>query len=190
VVHLGCGLDSRFERVDNGRVEWYDLDLPEVIELRRNLIGSEKERYDLLGISALEPAWMDIVSIHLPRPFLFLAEGTLVYFEEAQVKALVLGLRDHFPGAELVFDAFSPFVVRMNNLRFSRTKIGARFHWGLKHATDLEGWGDGIHLLEEWYYLDHLEPRQAHHRWLRHVPPLAKASGIFQYRLGVITKTK
>ena len=37
VVHIGCGLDSRFERVDNGRVEWYDLDLPEVIALRRKL---------------------------------------------------------------------------------------------------------------------------------------------------------
>ncbi len=36
VVHIGCGLDTRFERVDNGRVEWFDLDLPEVIELRRN----------------------------------------------------------------------------------------------------------------------------------------------------------
>lgn len=35
VVHVGCGLDTRFDRVDNGRVEWYDLDLPEVIELRR-----------------------------------------------------------------------------------------------------------------------------------------------------------
>ena len=41
VVHIGCGLDSRFERVDNGRVEWYDLDLPEVIELRQQLLGSE-----------------------------------------------------------------------------------------------------------------------------------------------------
>ena len=39
VVHIGCGLDSRFERVDNGQVEWYDLDLPHVIELRRKLIG-------------------------------------------------------------------------------------------------------------------------------------------------------
>src|SRR5512139_2622331 len=39
VVHIGCGLDTRFERVDNGRVEWYDLDLPEVIELRRRLVG-------------------------------------------------------------------------------------------------------------------------------------------------------
>ena len=39
VVHIGCGLDSRFERVDNGQVEWYDLDLPDVIELRRKFIG-------------------------------------------------------------------------------------------------------------------------------------------------------
>ena len=41
VVHIGCGLDARFERVDNGRVEWFDLDLPEVIELRRQFIGGE-----------------------------------------------------------------------------------------------------------------------------------------------------
>ena len=47
VVHIGCGLDTRFERVDNGRVEWFDLDLPEVIELRRKLIGEENGRYHL-----------------------------------------------------------------------------------------------------------------------------------------------
>jgi O-methyltransferase involved in polyketide biosynthesis len=42
VVHIGCGLDTRFERVDNGQVEWYGLDLPEVIELRRQLIGGKR----------------------------------------------------------------------------------------------------------------------------------------------------
>lgn len=51
VVHIGCGLDSRFERVDNGKVEWYDLDLPDVIELRRKFIGDEGERYHLLDCS-------------------------------------------------------------------------------------------------------------------------------------------
>jgi O-methyltransferase involved in polyketide biosynthesis len=187
LVHLGCGLDSRFERVDNGRVEWYDLDLPEVIKLRQELIGGEKERYHLLAISALDPTWMDTVCVQLPRPFLFLAEGFFMYLEEAQVKSLILALRDHFPDAELIFDASSPLIVRLNNLRFARTKLGARFNWGLKHAADLEGWSDGIILLSEWYYLDHLEPRQAHHRWLRHIPPIAKASGIFQYRLGKAT---
>ena len=56
VVHIGCGLDSRFERVDNGQVEWYDLDLPEVIELRWKLFGDEGECHHLLGCSVFEEA--------------------------------------------------------------------------------------------------------------------------------------
>jgi len=56
VVHIGCGLDSRFERVDNGTVEWYDLDLPEVIELRRKLIGGEGARYHYLRRPTLHTA--------------------------------------------------------------------------------------------------------------------------------------
>jgi len=184
VVHIGCGFDSRFERVDNGRVEWYDLDLPEVIELRRKLIGSEGERYHLLPCSVFDSAWLDTVSGHRRRPFLFLAEGVLMYFEGAQVKSLVLTLRDHFPGAELVCDAFSPFLVRMNNLRISRTKIGARYHWGLKRGQDLEKWGDGICLLDDWFPFDRPEPRMAHVRWMRYIPLLAQVMGIFHYRLG------
>src|SRR5512139_885668 len=61
VVHIGCGLDSRFERVDNGQVEWYDLDLPEVIELRRKLFGKEGKRHHLLCCSVLEDAWLEVV---------------------------------------------------------------------------------------------------------------------------------
>jgi len=184
VVHIGCGFDSRFERVDNGRVEWYDLDLPDVIELRRKLIGDEGKRYHLLGCSAFDSAWLDTVSAHRQRPFLFLAEGVLMYFEEAQVKSLVLMLRDHFPGAELVIDAFSPFLVRANNLRLSITKFGARYHWGLKRGQELESWGDSIRLLDEWGYFDRPEPRLDHIRWMRHIPLLARVLRIYHYRLG------
>ena len=107
-----------------------------------------------------------------------------MYFEEAQVKSLFLTLRDHFPGAELVCDAFSPYMVWLNNLRIARTKIGARYHWGLKRGKDVEKWGNGIYLLDEWFYFSRPEPRLAHARWIRYIPPLAKASGIFHYRLG------
>jgi O-methyltransferase involved in polyketide biosynthesis len=185
VVHIGCGLDSRFERVDNGRVEWYDLDLPEVIELRRKLIGDEGRRYHFLACSIFDGAWLDTVSIHRQRPFLFLAEGVFMYFKESQIRSLVLMLCDHFSGAELVFDAFSPFLVRMNNLRFkiSRAKISAHYNWGLKRGKDLEGWGAGISLLDEWFPFDRPEPRLAHVQWIRHIPLLAKVMGIFHYRL-------
>jgi len=183
VVHIGCGLDSRFERVDNGQVEWYDLDLPEVIELRRKLIGGEGARYHLLSCSVLDSAWLDTVSVHRQRPFLFLAEGVLMYLAEAQVKSLVLTLRGHFQGAELVCDAFSPLLVWANNLRIARTKMGARYHWALKRGQDLERWGDGICLLDEWFPFDRPEPRLAHVQWVRYIPPLARVMGIFHYRL-------
>jgi len=184
VVHIGCGLDSRFERVDNGQVEWYDLDLPEVISLRRKFIGGEGARYQLLACSVLEHAWLDTVSVHGPRPFLFVAEGVFQYLTEAQVKSLVLTLRDHFPGAELVCDAFSPYIVRTNNLRMALSKKSVRYHWGLKRGTDLEGWGEGICLLGEWFPFDRPEPRLAHVRWMRHIPLFARVMGVFHYRLG------
>ena len=184
VVHIGCGLDSRFERVDNGQVEWYDLDLPEVIELRRKFIGGEGARYHLLACSVFDSAWLDTVSVHGPRPFLFVAEGVFQYMEEAQVKSLVLTLRDHCPGAELVCDAFSPYIVRMNNLRMALSKKSVRYHWGLKRGTDLEGWGEGICLLGEWFPFDRPEPRLAHVRWMRHIPLFARVMGVFHYRLG------
>ncbi|MEI7989478.1 MAG: class I SAM-dependent methyltransferase [Chloroflexota bacterium] len=184
VVQIGCGLDVRFERVDNGQIEWYDLDLAEVIKLRQELIGGEGARYHHLACSVFDSAWIDLLSVHHPRPFLFLAEGVLMYFEEAQVKSLVLTLRRHFPGAELVSDAFSPFIVWANNRRFARTQIGARYAWGMKHGKDLESWGDGIRLLDEWYPFNQPEPRLEHVRWVRFIPPLAKAIGIFHYRLG------
>jgi O-methyltransferase involved in polyketide biosynthesis len=184
VVHIGCGLDSRFERVDNGKVEWYDLDLPEVIEQRRKFIGDEGKRYHLLAGSVFDSAWLDKVSVHRQRPFLFLAEGVLMYFEEAQVKSLVLMLRDHFPGAELVFDAFSPFLVRANNLRMAISKFGVRYHWGLGRGQEVEKWGDGIRLLDEWGYFDRPEPRLDHIRWMRHIPLLARVMRVYHYRLG------
>lgn len=184
VVHIGCGLDARFERVDNGQVEWYDLDLPEVIELRRKLIGGEGERYHLLACSVFDSAWLDTMSVYPQRPFLFLAEGVFMFFEEAQVRSLVLTLKEHFPGAELAFDAFSPFFVWANNRRFARTKIGARCHWALKRGKDLERWEDGIYLLDEWFSFGQPEPRLSHVRWARYIPLLARTMGVFHYRLG------
>jgi O-methyltransferase involved in polyketide biosynthesis len=131
VVHIGCGLDSRFERVDNGQVEWYDLDFPEIIDQRRQFIGDEHDRYHLLGCSVLEDTWLQALSAHSWRPFLFLAETVLVYFTEAQVKSLVLRLCDLFPGAELVFDGWRPFEIWVGNHYLSKSLYGGAYALGL-----------------------------------------------------------
>ena len=183
VVHIGCGLDTRFDRVDNGMVEWYDLDLPEVITLRKRFI-EEGSRCHFLACSVLDKSWMDIVGLHAGRSFLFMAEGVFPYFSEAQVKGLVLTLAERSPGAELVCDAMSPFFVRVHNLELASTKIAARLHWGLKRGKDLEARGAGIRLLGEWFYFDEPEPRLGRARLLRYVPLMGKGVGIFRYRLG------
>jgi O-methyltransferase involved in polyketide biosynthesis len=184
VVHIGCGLDTRFERVDNGNVEWYDLDLPDVIDLRRKLIREEWERPHLLSGSVFDNEWMEAIDEHRQRSFLFIAEGVFPYFEEAQIKSLVLRLQERFPDAELVCDAHTPFVIWADNLQLAFSKINARLRWGLKHGKDVEGWGDNISMLEEWFYFGSNEPRVSAFRWMRRVPLLGKSTGIFHYRLG------
>ena len=75
VVHIGCGLDTRFERVDNGCVEWFDLDMPEVIEIHRKLLVNESPRYHVLATSVFENGWLEQVKPYKTHPFMFVAEG-------------------------------------------------------------------------------------------------------------------
>jgi methyltransferase (TIGR00027 family) len=180
VVHIGCGLDTRFKRVDNGLVEWYDLDLPDVIELRRKLVGGEGARHHFLAGSVLDSAWLDTVSAYHQHPFLFLAEGVFMYFTEAQVKSLILTMREHFPGAELVFDAYSPFLLWAHNRRVTRTGIGSPLHWALKRPQDIERWRGGIRLLDERYPYQAPEPRLRRAWKVRLVPT---GIGVFRYQL-------
>jgi len=184
VVHIGCGLDSRFERVDNGQVEWYDLDLPDVIDLRRRLIGGEGPRYHLVGCSVLDCAWPDTVGAHRRRPILFLAENVFLYLIEAQVQSLVRTLRERFPGAELVFDGWKPYELWLGNREFSRSTLSARLRWGIWRGQEIERWGGGIRLLAEWTYIDEPDPRLAYLRWLRPLEHLLRTMRIYHFQLG------
>ena len=139
VVHIGCGLDTRFERVDNGVVEWFDLDMPAVMALREKFIPIECIRYHTLAASVFEEDWLEEVNRFQPRPFMFIAEGVLPYFEEAQVKALFINLGKHFPGCEVVTDAHTPFVVWADNIHLALAKVKARMHWSIKNGREVEG---------------------------------------------------
>jgi O-methyltransferase involved in polyketide biosynthesis len=181
VVHIGCGLDARFERVDNGQVEWFDLDLPEVVALRCKYLSPGGERYHLLGCSVFDLGWMEALGVSPLRHFLFLAEGVFMYFTAQQVRSLVLTLMERFPGAELVFDASSPLHVLRSNLQTAR--FGLHVSWGIWRGQDIEGWGQGIRLLDEWSFFDEPEPRLAPIRWLRSIESAARTLRIYHFQL-------
>ncbi len=150
VLHLGCGLDSRFWRVDNGQVEWYDLDMPPVVELRQRFYPA-CERYHLIASSVTDLEWVTQVP-EAGRPVLAIAEGLLMYLGEAEVKRLLLRLGEAFPGCRLAGDVFSRMTARSAGQHPSLKRTGASIGWGIDDAHELEAWSPGIRLLEEWYF--------------------------------------
>jgi methyltransferase (TIGR00027 family) len=181
VVNLGCGLDTRFFRVDNGIVRWYELDLPGVIALRRNFFR-ENNRYRFLACSVLDFDWMETVTGD-GQSYLFLAEGVLMYLSQEEVRNLVFGLSEQFPGSELIFDAASLRMVKMSRRHPSLKSVGAAMKWGIRKSAELESWKHGISLLEEWFYYDTYELRLGWENIFRFFPPVRDLFRILRYKL-------
>ena len=152
VLQLGCGLDSRFLRVDDGRVKWYDLDMPPVVELRHQFF-TESERYHMIAASVIDLEWVDTVTAG-GQPVLVVAEGLLMYLDEADVRRLVLRLHETFPGCQLIADVFSRLAARSAANHPSLKSTGATIGWGMDDPCELEAWAPGLRLLEEWYFTD------------------------------------
>lgn len=104
VVNLGAGLDTGFYRIDNGTIHWYDLDLPDIIDIRKQLLP-ETDRNTYIAKSFLEPSWCQ--DIKTSDGVLMIAGGLLRYFNEIQVRQFFSMLTDHLPGSEIVFEAES-----------------------------------------------------------------------------------
>ena len=113
-----------------------------------------------------------------------MAEVVFVYFTGAQVKSLLLRLLDRFPGAELAFDACSPLHVWVANHQTASAKLNAHLQWGIWHGQEIEGWGTGIRLLDEWGVFNRPEPRLHSFRWMAPFYRLLKPIRIDHFQLG------
>jgi O-methyltransferase involved in polyketide biosynthesis len=152
VLQLGCGLDGRFLRLDDGRVAWYDLDMPQVIALRQQFF-SENERYHMIASSVTDLEWVELIEVG-EMPLLVVAEGLLMYLDEADVRRLVLRLHEAFPDCRLVADVFSRLAARSATNHPALKATGATLGWGIDDPREIEAWSPGLHLLEEWYFSD------------------------------------
>lgn len=104
IVNLGAGFETAFYRIDNGTVRWYDLDLPEIIDIRKQLFP-ETDRMTCISKSFLEPDWCD--DINTGEGVFIVAGGLFHYFEEPDIHRFFSLLADNLPGSEIVFEAES-----------------------------------------------------------------------------------
>jgi O-methyltransferase involved in polyketide biosynthesis len=163
VVEIGCGLNTRFERLDNGRLHWFDLDLPEVIELRRKFFA-DSERRTTLAASVLDPDWIAAVR-QSPGPYFFVAETVFVYLKEHEVKAALAQIAENFPGVNIAFDTLGRRGVEGGNKDHARHKLEARFAWACNDPREIESWNIGLRLVESRSVADVPEPLQSRLSW-------------------------
>jgi O-methyltransferase involved in polyketide biosynthesis len=146
VVEIGAGLNTRFERLDNGSVHWYDLDLPDVVELRRKFFTDSARRVTLAG-SILDPGWVAAVR-QSPGPHFFVAEAVFIYLTEQEVKAALAQIADNFPSARIAFDTANLYGVTHANKDHARRNLAARFAWACEDPREIERWQIGLRLVE------------------------------------------
>jgi O-methyltransferase involved in polyketide biosynthesis len=189
VVNLGCGFDTRFFRIDNGRFTLFDLDLPETLRIKRQLL-KEHKRYRFIESSVADFSWMERIA-HGDKPVLFLAEGLLMYLPPALVQDLVLRLQSEFPGAELVAEVVNtlwlhPMLKWTIDLQLQQRHLfgkDATFRSGLSDSDAMEQWHTGIRFLDEWCALDQAEPKLGAARFLRFSDWFRKSLWVVHYRL-------
>lgn len=187
VLHLGCGMDTRFQRLaPPPTAHWFDVDYPEVIELRRKLYPAAKNHTNL-GTSVTNFAWLD--EVPSDRSALIVAEGLTMYLTPAEGTELVRRLVAKFTHGELMCDVFSRFAIKAHKINPVVRKAGATLYWGINDPHELEGYGltlvsslDAAH----WSTPDvraRLGPLARFQlRMLEFFPPMAKMAHLVRYR--------
>ncbi|HEY8970816.1 MAG TPA: class I SAM-dependent methyltransferase [Puia sp.] len=141
ILNLGCGLDTRYVRIQPGTaVDWYDLDYPEVIGLRKQFY-SIQPGYHMIASSVTSPDWINDLPRH--RPVMIIAEGILEYLEPDAVKTLFHRLTEHFQHGCIAFDVMSSFAIRSaaSNMK---DKFGAVHRWAVDRLSEVDGMNPGM----------------------------------------------
>jgi len=189
IVELGCGLSTRYDRIIKKNIRFYDLDLPDVIEIRKSFF-QEKDNYRFISSSVLDFKWMDILPNNNCN-FLFIAEGLFMYLYEEEVKKLVIQLQKKFPGCHLVCEVANMYIIKTLRKKIWRKKFqrdfnlkkNAIFNFGINDSTDFEKWNKGINFLDEWTYFDDEDNKLGWINLLGRIKKFRKTQWIVHYIL-------
>ncbi|KAK8113751.1 tetracenomycin polyketide synthesis O-methyltransferase tcmP [Apiospora kogelbergensis] len=140
VVHLACGLDCRFFRVNkSSRVRWIDIDQPLVVDLRSRLIPQPEGDYTLRTLDVAAPGWYK--DIPADRPTLIIAEGLTPYLEPKDGKAMMRDLVEYFGGnglsGQLIFDSLGSLSVNLTTFIKALRTSGSAFKWGIDEPGEI-----------------------------------------------------
>ncbi len=147
VLHLACGLDTRALRLDPPpSVRWIDLDYPEVIGLRSRLLASPAGDYRTVAASVTDDGWL--AEVPADRPTVAVFEGLTMYLHKPDGRRLIERITGRFARGELLFDCYGTIGIRLQKLVPAVRNAGATLHWGIDDPHEIEGWHDGLRLVD------------------------------------------
>ena len=159
VINLGCGLDNTGRTCDNGRCKIYNLDFPDVIALRQQLLPAGNREQNI-PCDLKDTAWFS--KIDASGGVVFFASGVFYYFLTQQVRKLVRGMADAFPGGVLVFDAANRTAVKMIAKTWLKTAkikdVGAYFAVS-DAAKEIGTWNSRLQVTSRGYMLGYNDLR-------------------------------
>ncbi len=147
IVNIGCGMDTTFSRVDNGKIMFYELDLPDVMELRKHFF-TDSERHISIASSCLDVEYFK--QIEVKNRLLFLAGGVFMFLAENQVKTFFKQIADFFPECELYFDALTTKgfnIAKKQVLKKGGMGMALDEGWSIANAKELESWDNRFELI-------------------------------------------
>ena len=175
VISLGAGFDTRFWRITANPGNYMEVDLPEVVAVKRDLMGKMLE-YEMIGCSVLEEAWRKQVADIQRERILFLAEGLLMYLPEKEVIRLFQKLASDFHHSQMVFEVVHRKYTRGIRKKMVESKMkrrggsgaGESYRYGITRGKDIETYAKNLVVLEEWSYFEEPDVRPRSLRFLRH----------------------
>jgi len=143
VLHIGCGLDSRVQRVGAQGHDWYDVDMPEVIRHRRRFYP-ESENYHMIAGELPHLPWLSSV----PRKScIVIMEGVSMYLRGEDLQDFVRALSRQFDEIALLMDCYTPLAAKLSRFRNPVREVGVTKVYGLEHPQVLNV--DGVHFVQE-----------------------------------------
>jgi O-methyltransferase involved in polyketide biosynthesis len=188
ILHLGCGLDSRYTRINNSDVDWYDVDFQEVIDIRKYFY-EETDHYHLVGSSVTEPEWISKISKEKEQ-YIVIAEGLFMYLKKDEIKTLISRLNERIGNYILIFDAYSSLTAQRAKSHPSIKKTGAVIQWGIDNPEELLKWGLDIRFVAERYFIENEAIKKLDAKmWIRFkiaglFPAVRKAHRLLIYQVG------
>jgi len=184
IVSLGSGLDTRFYRIDNGKVTFIDLDLPNVIAIRKRVLD-ENQRNFFISSSILDFTWFDQVKSvyrNTSQPLLILAEAILMYIPKEDIVNLLRNIVINFPNCELVFDIYSNFMIKQVKQQKGLIAFQSEFKWGVKNAKEIEKLIPDLKVISEWCFFDSPKTHTGRFKILIFIPFIKNMSRIAHYK--------